>query len=1064
MFKKTKPKKVLILGSGALQIGQAGEFDYSGSQAIKALKEDGITSVLINPNIATIQTSENFADKVYFVPIRAGFVEKVIEKEEPDSILLQFGGQTALNVGVELYETGVLEKYKVRVLGTPIEAIQDTEDRLRFVNKCSEIGLKVPVSKTAANVEEAVAATREIGFPVMLRIAYALGGLGSGIVNSEEELIEKARRAFSFTKQILIEESLHGWKEVEYEIVRDSYNNCITVCSMENVDPMGIHTGDSVVIAPVQTLSAKENFRLRSIGINLIRHLGVIGECNIQFALDPGSDDYRIIEVNARLSRSSALASKATGYPLAFIATKLALGYALNEVQNIITKETSANFEPALDYVALKFPRWDLQKFHQVSTQLGSEMKSVGEVMSLGRSFEEVLQKAIRMLDAGLKGFVCNDLEFSDLEKELSEPTDKRILAIARALQCGYTPDKIYELTGITRWFIFKMKNIIDTETRLKGLNPGDITEDLMREAKQNGFSDLQIAMLTDSDEESVRKLRKELNVLPVVKQIDTLAAEFPARTNYLYLTYHGEENDIELGEENQIVVLGGGPYRIGSSVEFDWCCVNAVMAINKSGYKSIMINCNPETVSTDYDICDKLYFEQLTLERVLDIYEIENPAGVIISMGGQTPNNLALKLHRYGVKILGTSPIQIDNAESRHKFSKILDRLGVDQPEWKEVTSLGEAKAFAEKVRYPILIRPSYVLSGAAMSIVLTEDELQEYLYKATELNREHPVVISKFITDAKEIEVDAVAAEGELFCYAIAEHVENAGVHSGDATIVLPPQRTYLETMRRVKIITRQIARELEITGPFNIQYIAKDNEVKVIECNLRASRSFPFVSKTLKINFIEIATRLMLGEKVPKIHKSSFDLDYVGVKASQFSFTRLKGSDPVTGVEMSSTGEVACLGDDFNEAFLKSLMSTGYRIPKKAIMLSTGVLKSKAELIEELHFLKKLGIKFYGTEKTAIFYRQNGIDVEVLYRSFENKEPAILTYMAEGKIDMVINIPKTSEKMELDNDYLIRRKAVDLNIPLFTNVQFAKRFFKALKQYNEDNLNVKSWDEYS
>jgi len=1064
MIKTSKPKKVLILGSGALQIGQAGEFDYSGSQAIKALKEDGITSVLINPNIATIQTSEDFADKVYFIPIKTEFVEKVIKKEEPDSILLQFGGQTALNVGVELYEKGLLDKYGIRVLGTSVEAIQNTEDRSRFTDKCSEINLKVALSKTATNVDEAVAAADKIGYPVMVRIAYALGGLGSGIVTSREELVEKAKRAFSFTKQILIEESLHGWKEVEYEIVRDKYNNCITICSMENIDPMGIHTGDSVVIAPVQTLSAKENFKLRSIGIKLIRHLGVIGECNIQYALDPNSDDYRIIEVNARLSRSSALASKATGYPLAFIATKLALGYALNEVENIITKETSACFEPALDYVALKFPRWDLQKFQQVSTQLGSEMKSVGEVMSLGRSFEEVLQKAIRMLDVGAKGFVCNDLEFNDLDKELSEPTDKRIFAIAKALQCGYSVEKIFELTKITKWFIYKMKNIIDTENMLGKLKPDKISEDLMREAKQNGFSDLQIAILTGSEELEIRNLRKKLNVLPVVKQIDTLAAEFPAQTNYLYLTYHGIENDISIGEENQIVVLGGGPYRIGSSVEFDWCCVNAVMAINKAGYKSIMINCNPETVSTDYDICDKLYFEQLTHERVLDIYELENPEGIIISMGGQTPNNLAIKLHNQGVKILGTSPIQIDNAENRNKFSQILDRIEVDQPEWKELTSLPEAKSFAEKVKYPVLIRPSYVLSGAAMSIVLTKDELEEYLHKATDLNPEHPVVISKFITDAKEIEVDAVADHGNLFCYAIAEHVENAGVHSGDATIVLPPQRTYLETMRRVKIITKEIAKALEITGPFNIQFIAKDNDVKVIECNLRASRSFPFVSKTLKINFIEIATRLMLGEKVPRIDKSSFDVDYVGVKASQFSFTRLKGSDPVTGVEMSSTGEVACLGDDYNEAFLKSLMSTGYRIPKKAIMLSTGVLKSKAELIEELHFLKKLGIKFYGTERTANFYKQNGIDVEILYRSFEHKEPAILTYMAEGKIDLVINIPKTSEKIELDDDYIIRRKAVDLNISLFTNVQFAKRFFKALKHYNEDTLRVKSWDEYS
>jgi len=1069
MIKKGKPKKVLILGSGALQIGQAGEFDYSGSQAIKALKEDGITTVLVNPNIATIQTSENFADKVYFIPIKTEFVERVIEKEKPDGILLQFGGQTALNVGVELYDKGILAKHNVKVLGTPVETIKDTEDRLLFAKRVEEIGLKVARSKTATNLDEAIEAGKQIGYPLMVRIAYALGGLGSGIVNNESELIEKARRAFSFTNQILIEESLYGWKEVEYEIVRDKYNNCITVCSMENIDPMGIHTGDSVVIAPVQTLSARENFNLRSIGIKLIRHLGIIGECNIQYALDPNSEDYRIIEVNARLSRSSALASKATGYPLAFIATKLALGYALNEIVNSITQETSANFEPALDYVALKFPRWDLQKFQQVSTQLGSEMKSVGEVMSLGRSFEEALQKAIRMLDVGMKGFVGNNLQFKDLDKELSEPTDKRIFAIAEALRQGYSVDKIHQLTKITKWFLYKMKNIVESEQKLRNLrgskNPeGCLTEEIMREAKQNGFSDLQIAQLVNSDEMTVRNYRKSLGVLPVVKQIDTMAAEFPAQTNYLYLTYHGVEDDIQLGEKDQIVVLGSGPYRIGSSVEFDWCCVNAATQVNKSGYKSIMINCNPETVSTDYDICDKLYFEQLTLERVLDICDKENPAGVIVSMGGQIPNNLAMKLHKAGIKIIGTSPEQIDNAESRHKFSQILDEIEVDQPEWREVTTLDDAKQFATKVGYPVLIRPSYVLSGAAMSIVLTEDELDLYLKKATELNTEHPVVISKFITDAREIEVDAVATEGELFCYAIAEHVENAGVHSGDATIVLPPQRTYLETMRKVKLITKKIARALEITGPFNIQYIAKDNEVKVIECNLRASRSFPFVSKTLKINFIEIATRLMLGEKVPRIDKSSFDLDYVGVKASQFSFTRLKGSDPVTGVEMSSTGEVACLGDDFNEAFLKSILATGFKIPQKGVMLSTGTPKNKAELIDELKTLQKMGLKFYGTKGTAEFYKENGsLDVEVLYRPFDNKEPSILTYMSEGKIDLVINIPKTAEKVELDSDYIIRRKAVDLNIPLLTNIQIAKRFIKSLSQYTPSQLRIKSWDEY-
>jgi carbamoyl-phosphate synthase large subunit len=1064
MIKKGKPKKVLILGSGALQIGQAGEFDYSGSQAIKALKEDGIESVLINPNIATIQTSEDFADKVYFLPIKTEFVERIIEKEQPDSILLQFGGQTALNVGVDLFEKGILEKHNIKVLGTPVEAIQSTEDRLLFGQKVTEIGLKVALSKTAQTVDEAIQAAQSIGYPVMVRIAYALGGLGSGIVNNEAELVDKARRAFAFTNQILIEESLYGWKEVEYEIVRDRYNNCITICSMENIDPMGIHTGDSVVIAPVQTLSAQENFKLRSIGIRLIRHLGIIGECNIQYALDPKSDDYRIIEVNARLSRSSALASKATGYPLAFIATKLAVGYALNEIENIITKETSACFEPALDYVALKFPRWDLQKFRLVSTQLGSEMKSVGEVMSLGRSFEEVLQKAIRMLDVGLNGFVCNDIEFHNLDKELAEPTDKRIFAIASALQKGYSIDRIHELTKISKWFLFKMKNIVETEKKIAGKAFQNIDHELLLEAKQKGFSDLQIATLTNSNELVVRKKRKDLNITPFIKQIDTLAAEYPAQTNYLYLTYNGNEDDIKTAEPNQIIVLGSGAYRIGSSVEFDWCCVNAVMTLNELDYKTIMINCNPETVSTDYDTCDKLYFEELSLERVMDIYDKEQPQGLIVSMGGQIPNNLAVKLHKAGVKILGTSPEQIDNAENRHKFSQILDDYKIDQPEWKELTSLKEAKEFSNKVTYPVLIRPSYVLSGAAMSIVLNENELEDYLRKATDLNKEHPVVISKFITDAREIEVDAVAENGNLFCYAISEHVENAGVHSGDATIVLPPQRTYLETMRRVKIITKEIASALEITGPFNIQFIAKDNEVKVIECNLRASRSFPFVSKTLKINFIDIATKLMMGEKVPKIDKSSFDLDYVGVKASQFSFTRLKGSDPVIGVEMSSTGEVACLGDDFNEAFLKSMLSTGHKIPQKGILLSTGTNKNKAELLDELNVLKNMGLKFYGTKGTADFYTDNGLEVEVLFRPYDNEEPSILSYLASGKIDLVINIPKSAEKVELDSDYIIRRKAIDMNIPLITNIQFAKRFIKALKRYKTSDLLIKSWDEYN
>ncbi|MCX6150512.1 MAG: carbamoyl-phosphate synthase (glutamine-hydrolyzing) large subunit [Ignavibacteriales bacterium] len=1067
MIKKRKANKVLILGSGALQIGQAGEFDYSGSQAIKALKEDGITTILINPNIATIQTSEDFADKVYFLPIKTNFVEKVIEKEKPDNILLSFGGQTALNVGVDLYKKGILQKHNVNVLGTSVEAIMNTEDRLLFNNKVTEVGLKVAKSKTVNSLEEIDAAANEIGFPLMVRIAYALGGLGSGIVKDKTELLDKAKRAFSFTNQILLEESLYGWKEVEYEIVRDRFNNCITVCSMENVDPMGIHTGDSIVVAPVQTLSAKENFMLRSIGIKLIRHLGIIGECNIQYALDPHSDDYRIIEVNARLSRSSALASKATGYPLAFIATKLALGYALNEVENIITQETSACFEPALDYITLKYPRWDLQKFSQVSTLLGSEMKSVGEVMSIGRSFEEVMQKAIRMLDVGMNGFVCNEIEltsFGGIEEAIEKPTDKRMFAIAQAIRSGITVERIHELSKIDKWFLYKLKNIVESEKELMECRTENIPEELFRKAKKQGFSDKQIGLIFKTNEKNIREKRKELNIIPFVKQIDTLAAEFPAKTNYLYLTYNGSEDDIVQGESDQIVVLGSGAYRIGSSVEFDWCCVNSVQTLNNLEYKTIMINCNPETVSTDYDICDKLYFEELTYERVMDIYEKENPMGIIVSMGGQTPNNLAMKLHNSGVRILGTSPLQIDNAENRHKFSKILDELKIDQPDWKELTSLKEAKEFSVRVGYPVLIRPSYVLSGASMSIVLNEDELEFYLNKASLISKDYPVVISKFITEAREIEADAVGDNGELFCYAISEHVENAGVHSGDATLVLPPQRTYLETMRRVKIITKEIAAALKITGPFNIQFIAKDNDVKVIECNLRASRSFPFVSKVLKINFIDIATRLMMGEKVNRIDKSSFDLDYVGVKAPQFSFTRLKGSDPVLGVEMSSTGEVACIGDDFNEAFLKSCLSTGFKIPKKAILLSTGTPKDKAEFLEGARILYEKGLKFYATKGTADYLQGNGMEAEVLYWPFDNLEPNIMTYLSEGKIDLVVNIPKSAEKAELENDYLIRRKSVDMNIPLITNIQFAKRFAKSLGLYSSGSLKIKSWDEYS
>ncbi len=1061
---KGKLKKVLIIGSGAIRIGQAGEFDYSGSQAIKALKEEGIETVLVNSNIATVQTSDYLADKVYFLPIDTYFVEKVIEKERPDGILLGFGGQTALNVGVELAKRGVFKKYKVEVLGSPIEAIENTEDRSLFVKKIGEIGLKLPTSSIVTNVGEALNVAEKIGYPVMCRIGYALGGLGSGVAYNEKELLELTRKAFSFTDRISIEEYLDGWKEFEYEVMRDRYNNCIAVCSMENVDPMGIHTGESIVVAPAQTLSASEYFMLRSLAIKVIRHLGIVGECNIQFAVDPRSGDYRVIEVNARLSRSSALASKATGYPLAFIATKLAIGYSLTEVENIITKRTSACFEPALDYVVLKYPRWDLQKFRRVSSNIGSEMKSVGEVMAIARSFEEALQKAIRMLDIGMPGLAYSKLEFNDLEKEIKEPTDKRMFAIAEAIRRGYSIEKLHELSKIDPWFLHKIKNIIELEHKLSRYKLEDLPPQLLREAKQKGYSDAQIAMLTGSTELDVRKRRKALGIVPSVKQIDTLAGEYPAETNYLYLTYNGCGDDIDFNDKNQVIVLGSGPYRIGSSVEFDWCCVNSVVTLRKMNYKAIMINCNPETVSTDYDICDKLYFEELTFERVLDIYEKEHPIGVIVSMGGQIPNNLALPLYNAGVRVLGTSPVDIDRAEDRHKFSQLLDELGIDQPEWKELTSISEAAQFADKVGYPVLIRPSYVLSGAAMSIALSEDELKEYLKKASEVSKEHPVVISKFITRAKEIEIDAVARNGELYCYAISEHVENAGVHSGDATMVLPPQRTYLETMRRIKIITRKIAKALNISGPFNIQFIAKDNDVKVIECNLRASRSFPFVSKVLKLNFIELATRIIMGKSVPKIDRSSFDLDYVGVKAPQFSFRRLKGSDPILGVEMTSTGEVACLGDDFNEAFLKSLLSVGFKLPKKAILLSTGPIDSKAELLESTRILKKMGFKLYATRGTADFLKANGIEAVPLYWPLENKEPNTVSYIADGKIDLVINIPKNIEKEELDNDYLIRRAAVDFGVPLITNVQLAKRFIEAISKVSLHDLKVKSWDEYS
>lgn len=1057
-------RKVLIIGSGAIKIGQAGEFDYSGSQAIKALKEEGVETILVNPNIATVQTSENLSDRIYFLPINAGTVEKIIEKEKPNGILLAFGGQTALNVGVTLAEKGILKKYGVTVLGTPIASILDTEDRDRFVQRLNEIGLKAPISKAVSTVDGALSVAEKIGYPVICRIAYALGGLGSGVADNREELAGLTERGFSHSNQILIEEYLGGWKEVEYEVVRDRYDNCIVVCSMENVDPLGIHTGESIVVAPVQTLSAAENFKLRAMSIQVIRHLGIIGECNIQFALDPNSEDYRIIEVNARLSRSSALASKATGYPLAFIAAKLTLGYALTELENSVTKVTSACFEPALDYVVLKYPRWDMQKFRKVKPDLSSEMKSVGEVMSIGRGFEEVLQKAIRMLDTTASDLVGSGIDFDDIESELKKPTDKRLFAVADAIGEGYSIERIHELTHIDKWFLYKIKHIVDIENAMKRHNLADLPAGLLKKAKQKGFSDKKIAAITESTELAVREERKRHGITPVVKQIDTLAAEYPAKTNYLYLTYNGSSDDLSFEKNGSVVVLGGGPYRIGSSVEFDWCCVNTVLALRNLNHQSVMINCNPETVSTDYDICDKLYFEELTFERILDICDKEKPKGLIVSMGGQIPNNLALPLHEAGVSILGTSPLKIDTAEDRYKFSRLLDELEIDQPEWKELTGIEEAGDFAAAVGYPVLVRPSYVLSGASMGIALNSEELNRFLENASNVNREHPVVISKFITNAKEIEIDAVACDGELFCYAISEHVENAGVHSGDATLVLPPQRTYLETMRRIKTIARNIARALEINGPFNIQCIAKNNDVMVIECNLRVSRSFPFVSKVFKLNFIDLATRIIMGEDVPKIERSAFDLDYVGVKAPQFSFTRLKGSDPILDVEMTSTGEVACLGDNFNEAFLKSLLAVDFKMPQKTILLSTGPIDSKAEFLESTRMLNDMGYTFYATKGTAEFMEEDGIEAEILHWPLEKKEPNTLSYISEGKIDLVINIPKNYEKEELDNDYLIRRKAVDFDVPLITNMQVAKRFVEAISALSPEELKVKSWDEYS
>ncbi len=1057
-------EKVIILGSSALKIGEAGEFDYSGSQAIKALKEEGIKTILVNPNIATIQTSEHLADEVYFLPVTPYFVEQVIKKEKPDGILLGFGGQTALNCGVELEREGILRRYGVAVLGTPVEAIMNTEDRDLFTAKLRQIDVKVPRSHAVTSVEEAERVAGEIGYPVMIRIAYALGGLGSGICRSVEEVRERAHKAFSYTRQILVEEYLLGWKEIEFEIVRDQYDNCLSVCNMENFDPMGIHTGESIVVAPSQTLTSSEYHKLRAIAIRTVRHLGIVGECNIQYALDPFSEDYRVIEINARLSRSSALASKATGYPLAAVAAKLALGHSLIDLPNSVTRVTKASFEPAIDYVVVKIPRWDLKKFRQVSKKIGSSMKSVGEIMAIGRKFEEALQKGLRMLEIGFDGVVLNrPFEIGDLREELAEPTDLRIFAIPEAMEQGMDIDEIHALTHIDRWFLHKIANIVAMKERLGEVGEQRCPRDIMLEAKQLGFSDTQIGRALGQGEEEIRKLRKAYGLAPCVKQIDTLAAEYPAQTNYLYLTYNGEEDDVSFNARNSVMVLGSGAYRIGSSVEFDWCCVNSVMTLKQLNYQTIMVNYNPETVSTDYDVCDKLYFDELSFEAVCDIYDKEKPLGIILSMGGQIPNNLALRLHNVGVRVLGTSALSIDSAEDRHKFSRLLDQLHIDQPAWAELTSIERAIAFAAEVGYPVLVRPSYVLSGAAMSVASNDAELEKFLNKAARISSDHPVVISKFIENAKEIEIDAVGNEGELLVYAISEHVENAGVHSGDATIVLPPQRTFLETTRRVKKIASRIAAALKINGPFNIQFVAKDNEVKVIECNLRASRSFPFVSKIFDINFIDLATRVIMGHHPPRIDRSAFDLEYVGVKAPQFSYTRLSGADPTVGVEMASTGEVACLGDDFDEAFLLSLLSVGYRLPIRNVLLSTGPIETKVEFLAATRKLQEMGIQFFATGGTARFMAENGIPARQLHWPLSEKKPGVLDYISERKIDLVINIPKNYQEEELTNDYIIRRAAVDYAIPLFTNMQLARRFVEALSRKSLKELQIKSWREY-
>ena len=1074
-MEKKDIKKVLVLGSGALKIGEAGEFDYSGSQALKALREEGIYTVLINPNIATVQTSEGVADKIYFLPVNPFFVEKVIAKERPDGVLLAFGGQTALNCGVELYKSGVLEKYNVQVLGTPVQAIMDTEDRELFVEKLDEINVKTIQSEACETIEAARAAAKELGYPVILRAAYALGGLGSGFCDNEEELNVIAEKAFSFSPQVLVEKSLKGWKEIEYEVVRDKYDNCITVCNMENLDPLGIHTGESIVIAPTQTLTKSEAAKLRALAIKIVRHVGIVGECNVQYALDPYSEDYRVIEVNARLSRSSALASKATGYPLAFVAAKIALGYGLFELKNSVTKDTPAFFEPTLDYIVAKLPRWDLGKFRGVDREIGSSMKSVGEVMAIGRTFEDTIQKGLRMIGQGMHGFTENKtLHVDDLDHALAAPTDKRIFFLSQALHEGYTIDRLHELTKIDRWFLEKLQNIVKTDNELKAAGSlKNIDEDLMRKAKIQGFSDFQIAKAVglgnqmDMDYAALvaRKHRLSLGIKPVVKQIDTLAAEFPAQTNYLYLTYSGVANDVKyLNDRKSVVVLGSGAYRIGSSVEFDWCGVQALKTIRENGYRSVMINYNPETVSTDYDMCDRLYFDELTFERVMDILELENPHGVIVSTGGQIPNNLALKLDAQHMPILGTTARSIDNAEDRDKFSAMLDRIGVDQPEWSALTSMEDVKTFIDKVGFPVLVRPSYVLSGAAMNVCFNQEELERFLKMAATVSKKHPVVISKFMLNTKEIEMDAVAKDGEIIAYAISEHVEFAGVHSGDATIQFPAQKLYVETVRRIKKISGQIARELNISGPFNIQYLARENEIKVIECNLRASRSFPFVSKVLKINFIDIATRIMLGLPVEKPSKNFFDFDYVGVKASQFSFNRLQKADPVIGVDMTSTGEVGCLGEDANSALLTSMLSVGMRVPKKNVLFSIGSPKQKAQMLDSARQLIAKGFNIYATLGTSKFLAEAGIPNTTVYQPSEEGTPQAIDLMREGVIEFVVSVPKDIVT-DPQNDvcYHVRRAAIDLNVPLLTNARLAAAFINAFCTVDVNDLAIQSWDEY-